>query len=249
MPKKTETTKTVLSKSSALLRLLSRVHLKGIIEECVLVVADGVASVQAIDISNTTFLVATEKIKELPDCTIGIGNLSTVCRFLTDAKSVVLSLLPKKWLLLQRKGFGQIKSQLLDAESVPTAVEEPVELSTLTKKMSLEVELTAKAVEELNYFTSLITTKSVQIEAKDGIITIHSNPNDPQQFKFILTKKASKDWEGKISVFSNFLVAVMQTLNWEGDNAKASLMLGEDQPLLIKQNKNNYWAIVPIVGQ
>ena len=244
---KTEATVAVLTESDTLQHLLSRVHLKGIIEECVLVVEDGIASVQAIDISNTVFLSATEKIPELPNATIGIGNLTTICKFLTDAKKLELSLLPKKWLLLKRKGFGQIKSQLLDAKSVPTAVEEPVEHKALAAKMQVELELSQKCVEELNYFTSLITTKSLVLSAKKGIVSIHSNPNDPQQFRFVLTKKAKKDYEGSVCVFTNFLLAVMQTLAWADDKkSKPVLMMGDEQPLLIQQNKTNYWAVVPI---
>lgn len=240
---KTETI--TITKSDALLRLLSRVHLKGIIEECVLKVEDGIASVQAIDISNTCFLGASEKIAELPDATIGIGNLSTICRFLTDAKTVELGLLPKKWLLLKRKGFGQIKSQLMDPDSVPTAVDKAVSYKDLAANMKIELELSEKCVDELNYFTSLITAKSVAISAKDGLVTIHSNAGDPQQFKFVISTKAKKNWEGSITVFTNYLVAIMQTLVWEKKN-KPTLLLGDKQPLLIQQNSKNYWAVVPI---
>lgn len=237
-----------ISSGFVLASLLKRVHLKGIIEECVLVVKKGIASVEAIDTSNTLFVSVQEDIKADEDLTIGIGNLSTMCRYLEGSDEVSIKV-TDNWITVSRKGFGHIRCQLLQVDEVPTAVKEKNVVKNLLTGSTVTIPITLSHIETLSYYTSLIGSKSIVVSSgKDKGLYMHSNQSDPQQFKFkIAAMKKTADI--RVEVFGDFLLSALQAISPEAfaESGKgATLGLADKRPIIINHDDKNVWALSPV---
>ena len=109
--------------------LLGNVHLGGVLDECVLELSKGIAKVNAIDLSNSIFLSCSEAIADIDEKQkIGIGNLAILCKYLEGAEQVSFTA-KEAWLVVKKKGCGQIKVKLLKTDAVPTALTEKEDTS------------------------------------------------------------------------------------------------------------------------
>ena len=77
------TTKNTI-KTDPLLNMLKQIHLGGLIEECVLKIKDGVAKVEAVDITNSLIIICKKTImgKDI-SVDLGLGNIGILIKFLS----------------------------------------------------------------------------------------------------------------------------------------------------------------------
>lgn len=226
---------------SALGELLQRVHLKGLIQECVLTVSDGVATVQAIDMSNSIFLHCSQKVGG-EDMELGFNNLSTLTKYLDDSGEVEFKI-GDKWLTIKRKGQGQLKFLLLEITQVPTAVKEPDAVKKIKKMEGNAIPITDELRERFAYYFGLVKNKSVVFSITKKKVYIRSNRNDPEQFQFAVGKTKAGDME--VEVYSEHLLSILDHANGK----KSSLHLAEETPVVVHYNKTNLWALTPIAGK
>lgn len=233
--------------AQALSNLLRRVHLKGTLEECVLVVKDGVGSVQAVDMSNNLFLACSEKVEGVDKIKLGIRHLSTLCKYLEDAgeSSVSISTEKDKWIAIKRKGHGQLKCQLLDVEQVPTAVSNKDAVEQILGSKGAKVQIGSNVVEAFAYYMGLVKSKGAVFETIKGVLYLKSNASESEQFKL---KLSAMQKDIVVEVNAEFLLRVLQTVEVE-DKALITLYVKTGRPVIIMQDKKNFWALTPIAAE
>jgi hypothetical protein len=233
--------------SSALSILLNRVHLKGLIEECVLSIKNGVGSIYAVDMSNSIFVSCSSAIGGMENMDIGLGKLSTLCKFLDDGMEVNYDI-TDKWLTLRKRGKGTFKVLLLEKEQVPTAVQENGEESTKAIKESspAKFDLKQTVVDDLIYYITLITCSSVIFSVKNGIASVSSSKDLDQQFNMRIGTTDSKE-EYTVEVYSQYLLSVLRSLTWS-ETEIPTANIGDKTPFVITQNEKNLWALTPIMS-
>jgi len=225
---------------TALGQLLKRVHLRGLIQECVLEVKDGVASVQAVDMSNSVFLYCSEKIDGLDDIQLGLPNLNTLCRFLESTEKVSLKI-KEQWITLRRKGHGHLRFLMLEVEQVPTAITQKDAAKKVTKNEGDPIKLSTKLREDYSSYMSLVKSRGIVLRKRKGSITLQSNKSDAEQFSLKVGKcDAAEDIS--IEVYGEHLAQVFDTIG-DGD---ATLHLADDAPVIIHQGGDNFWALTPL---
>lgn len=248
MPKGTTEKKNVLN-GHAFGTLLKRVHLGGVINECVLTVQKGWGFVQAVDMSNSVFLSCKEQVKGIDDISIGFGNLSTLTTFLSDSNEVELSI-DEKFLSLKRPGRGRIKVLLIEEGQVPTDVRgnKTDAAETIVGLTKVSAPLKEKVVADLVSYIMMVNCNSVFFRTKGDTVYIDNGVKEEQQFSMRIGKtqsgKTSEDLV--VEVYSQYLLSVLRNLLW-GEKEEPSILLGEKCPVVIMQNKTNLWALTPIM--
>lgn len=230
-----------------LFSLLKRVHLSGLINECVLSVEEGLAKVQAVDMSNSVFVSSKEKISGIKDMTVGVGNLPTLTSFLSDGSDVELTI-SEKYLSLRKPNRGTIRTILLVKEQVPTATQGDGE-ETVKKVLGFvksTIPLSKTKVADLVEYISMVGCGSVFFRIKSGLVLADNGFTSEQQFSLRLGKVDEKSEELSVEVYSQYLLAVLKNLEWPEKNPP-KLGLGGKVPLLIQQDKENLWALTPIM--
>lgn len=223
--------------------LLERINLKGRIEECVLTVVDGKATVRAMDVSNTTFVASTAKVG-MEDCTLGLSRLSTLCKFLNDAAEVSIKVKDTQ-LALRRKGHGSLTVVLLEPEEVSTKVEDANAPKKIMKNASITKDFTADIKEKLEYYLALVNCESVVFECIDKVLSIRSGGHTDSEFQMRAGKVKSPD-NVKVEVYTECLKPVMQVADFSNEKPPV-INFGADSPLIITQGKNTIWALTPVV--
>lgn len=223
--------------------LLNRVYLAGLIEECVLEIANEHGKINAVDMSNSVFLSCSEPIKGMADMKIGLGNLGILCRFFQEEGTYSFSI-KEKWIIAKKKGHGYIRVRLLDTAQVPTVVVHKDAKSKILGGCSASFNITQKIAEDLIYYIGLLSTGTVSFNIKDNHVFIHSNKLEEQQFN--LSVGVIKADDIKTEVYGQHLVKIVQCLKWEKDIIP-NIHLGDGAPVVIQQDEDNLWAITPIL--
>lgn len=246
-----ETVKRVGLNGSALCSLLKRVHLRGMVEECLLEVKAGMGSINAVDMSNSIFISCEEELGEMEDTSLGLGKLALLTQFLEGSTEVTYSVESKDkegtWLTLRKVGHGQIKVLLVEKTQIPTVVQGNAEE---TKKGMLKLTkdtfaIEQKAVEDLINYIGMLGAASVFIKAKRGVVTACSSPDAEQQFTLRFGKLTNTESEISVEVYSQYLTSVLKSLTW-GTGNEPIARIGNEAPLIIQQNDSNLWALTPI---
>lgn len=225
--------------SAKLSRLVHDVHLNGTIEDCVLICKDNIASITAIDYSNSILVHVVEEIEGLPDLDIGMNSLSKLAKFLGDSEGQVKFTLNDKWVTLSRKR-GKISFLTFDSEMVPTAVEDDAGLlkklkDNVTIKFSLEQDIR----DELLYYMALIGSSTTIIHHDGKKISMMSNPNDEQQFNLIASKQKSDDeQEIRVEVYSKYLSSLLKHAP-----SNTEVHIGHNAPVLFFVDDDNFWSL------
>jgi hypothetical protein len=238
-----------MADGAKLLRLLKRVHLGGIIEEAVVDLDS--YSVQAVDITNSLFVKVSEEGDVDGIGAIGIGNLSLVCKYLDTFKGEVSLSQESNRLIIASKGRGKLKYLTTDPEFIPTAVKEG-DIETLLEPCVGVVELEKAACVDVSTYFGLIKPKSAKFSfnAKTKEVVLDSGLESDHQFTLPIGKgkvvegaKVSSSFS--IEVYSAQIDAIFSVLDWPGKH-KPSLFMAPEHPIVIQQDENNMWALLPL---
>jgi hypothetical protein len=220
----------------ALGRLLNKVYVNGLINDCLLNVSDGVASVEAIDLSNSVFLSVSEDIKAETDFQVGLINIATLCRFLEDSSGDLEAEVKGNWFHVKDAKLGKMKFLLTEPDKVPTAVTETGSAEKLIEmyKDKNKVSVSKEALERFLYYQGLLKPSSVVFKVKNGVVRMKNNEIEPQQFDFQFGKLPG---EFQVEVYASHFLGVLKS----SDTATMSFYLAEGKPVLIKDG-DNCWA-------
>ncbi len=238
--------------SKPMAELLGHVNVRGLVEECLLSVVGGLATVQAIDLTSSLFLSCSAKIGGSGDSlSIGLTKLSMLSKFLADAGDTpFLFKIRDNWLSVKQKRRGSLKIRLLDAESVPTIVESPVTLGQIGQDAIVQLNVLPESVERLSYFVGLVGAPSVvfSVDLK-GHVAVSSNDIAEQQFSFVFGKgvfarKCDKVFSSE--VLADHLLKVFATVGPIEKSGDVRMLIGADCPVIVAMNTGDFWASTPI---
>ena len=236
----------VITDANAFSSLLRRVHLSGIIGECVVNIEGGVVNIEALDCTNSVFVHGSAKVAEEGDAVFGIGNMSTLAKFLTGNDSVEIKIQKSKdseWLTAKRKAYGSVKFLLLDPTEVPTAVQETGVAEKISSGASNSTVILDKAVNGLVDLCGMVGSLTVDLTVKGGLLTVSTAERAPQQFRVPFGKMNKKE-DFTVRIYSEHLLPVLKELDFS-DDKKPKLFLGENAPVIVKQG-GVLWAITPL---
>lgn len=246
---------------SNLLQLLTRVHLGGIVKECVLHSGDdGFCSVQAIDMTNSMFVDVGMETELVGLGQLGLGNIGMLVRFLehnTD-QEISVTMVDNNRLELKNPTGSKLKFLLSEADMIPTVVENPNMMVELTEAYEYIVPLEKSKVEEMLVYYGIVKPASIEFSfTKKGTI-IKGGLETDHQFSIQANKPQRKDGAAlgnmkavAINVFAQHLTAVLSSLNWSEDETPQLMFAGgeESKPLVIQQNADCLWALVPAINE
>lgn len=237
--------------TTALYRLLSRAYLSGTLNECPLEIKNNIASIKAVDMSNSVFFSLEEKIDGMDNMDVGLCKLPLLVSFLENNTGADLSYtLEEKWMTLKKKGQGQIKVLLNTKEETPTATPDGDKTAKKLHGMATDTfEITSTIASQICQYIGLIGCGSVVFEVKKGKVHIHNDKKQEQQFNLNcgkLIKEAKADYT--VELYSQHLVAALKTIVFGDDKALPTISLGADVPVIIELDKKNFWALTPILA-
>lgn len=230
----------------ALGELLSKVHLGGLVEDCVLTVHNNIGTIQSIDISNSIFIDCKKDLGDVEDMVLGLSGLTILCKYTGDEGELFFSVKDKK-LVLHKRGHGKLKLTLLQPDEVPTAVREKDVKKNILEHSSYLTPLTDKAIKNLLYYLELVHPDSMvfQIKKGSGAVIGTTNAISEQQFNTRVGKSEELPEEDiECEVYTKHLSAVLKELD---ANDSATLRLGDKAPIIIEQN-GCLWALTPIIA-
>jgi len=233
-------------------KLLKKVYLGGLINECVLEVSEEKASIHAIDMSDSIYVFVAAKIGGLPDMKVGLSNLSYLCAFL-EREQKALFKIDEKWITFTCKK-NRFKVLHIKPEQITTAISDTEDadksklINKILKKCPNKVELTAKSIDSFLYYVSLIKPKSIQLVSSNNKTSFQSALTTPEaQFSVFLDNNTAEDVV--VELFTDRLVAIFKELDWKSKDSP-TLVYGEEPeiPIAIKQD-NAIWTVTPLQAE
>lgn len=229
--------------------MLRRVNLSGVIGECVLEEGEkGFNHIQAIDLTNSLILSINAKTKFTDFGKLGIGDLSTLCKYLDSTDDTTEMKVSENRLLLKNNS-GSFKYLLSDPELIPTIMEDKDAIEKLVKGCTHEIQIEEESQKRFLTNIGLTKTNSVSIQIKKNSLWIKGGLETEHQFSINMGKvseiKDAKNDEFTIPVFGSHLAAVMSVLDWSTENLP-KLLVKEGRPVIIQQNKD-IWCLT-VVG-
>lgn len=224
--------------------LLQRVGLGGLINECVIHVKKGEASITAVDLSNSVFIHCSEKISDsAANVDFGLNNIPLICSFVEKVETLDVKF-SDKWLTLRRKGGTSLKCLSLDPAEVPTEVSESGSVAKMYGLRLNPVELKPKAVENLLFMIGLVKSKSILLTVKDGELTASSSAADSEQFRVRFGETKAKDCA--VTVFAEHLSRLLQALTSLGEMDAVQMSVADGKPVILDRGEGNFWALTPL---
>jgi hypothetical protein len=238
--------------------LLNRVYLNGKIKECVLRVKNKKLIIQSVDMTNSLFLYCScnRKGVGLEKGSYGIGNLEILCKFFSVIDNNKENLQIKKEdnkLILSKDNSNTFKYLLTDIQVIPTDINQKDAIIKITKNSIYEIELEEQFKKEYNSYTSLIGLQVIQLKMnKNQKVFLCGGREGEHQFEIslgkasLINKTSDKKKEGiQLSIYNEHFGSILQQLKWDGETIP-KIKFAPQNPLVIEQNKNNLWALLPI---
>jgi len=231
-------------------RLLEKVHLNGLIEECLLKIEGGVGTVVAIDLTNSVFLQAREEgLEGLADGSYGITNITLLIKYLKtigdeDVNYTVSD--DGKWLTLKRKSKGKISVLLIEDEDlVCTKMTEEPDMEEIISKYGCSIRFKASFVTEAAYYMGLINEQSVTFQIKDKKAILHTDQKANQYFELPVKGVVESDDDFSVTIYGKHLMSLFEVIKVKKET---KIYILPEYPIVFKQDDENYWAITPIMN-
>jgi len=232
--------------AEALASHLERVHLGGLIGECVLVCEDGQITTTAVDLTNSVFLSIRTPIAMDILGTIGLGNLSIMTKFMELMTGEITIKEDGHKLTIKPQSEGpSLKYLLALPDYIPTYdAGHAGALDTLKEQNPFEAILPKGAVEGYLQMMGLLKPKSGLFSVAPGAhMTITGGLETEHQFTVDLgpTPKAVKQ-AFTLGFYADHLRAVLAAVKGN----EFSIKFGTGQPLLVSvNNEDSWWALLP----
>lgn len=235
-------------KARNLLNLLKRVYLGGVISEAVLNFNKGM--IEAVDSTNSLFLHCIDDVLLKGFGEVGLGDLSLVCKYLESVGDEKLKVLKSdNRLEISSEGKGVLKYLLSDSEYVSSSVKGG-ELDQLIDPSTCTAELKEDFCKQLLLLVNLTKVRDIEFTAKDDMIVVCGGQESSHQFSLVLGqyKKIPKKKFQNVSVriYAHHLSAIISNALVWNDKTYPVLYLAQDRPVIVKQDDNNLWALLPV---
>lgn len=248
------------NENTALARLLKRVYLGGVIDECVMESVDGHLRVEAMDLTGQLFLSCGEESSLLDEGEKwGLGDLPALCGFFEKAEEGAITLKRKDNRVHFKFGKGtdhqgSMRYLLSEIEVIPTAVDDPDALDELESSCEYEAELTERACEDFLMFMALLKVKGVRLYADKKKVYFDGGHEAEHQFETPIGPYEPVTKKGKmpsspfsILVSGDHLRAVIQAVDFDSDEYVPVIRFAPDRPIVVRQDDTNVWVVAPII--
>lgn len=223
--------------------LFSRVCLEGVIEQCVAVSEGGKTAVLAVDMSNSVFVSALADLG-IPDSVLGIGNLSSVVRILSQGGEFLITT-TEGALILKKKGYGSVRFTLMKPEEIPTSVSDDTAGSQILSKCKTCFILEREDSEKIQFFASVLPSSVIQVTGSKGRISFASPTTELNRFSTGAGSFEGKDFANR--VFGSFLLKALKEAFSSAEVKQVEIRTGDKLPLIVCLDSENFWAITPIM--
>lgn len=236
--------------------MLRQIHLGGLLEECVLEIKNGVAKVEAVDITNSLIIICKKPIMgKDTSIDLGLGNLSILIKFLSTVANDKLAFKHNDtgFELKKTNGRRKLAYLLTNPELIATQLQADEKrkkdpLKKIQRMMEQNIELTQSFIKDFLSYITLLKTQDVSIEfdGEEEITFVCGGKND-HNFELTLSTEVENE-EGEdafnIKVNGEYLASIFSTINFDEDHPP-TLSLAEGKLVTI-ENDNAVWALVPL---
>ncbi len=228
--------------------LLERVCLGGLIDECLLIVKEGVGNITAVDTGGSVLLAVSEELSGIEKGKYGISMISTLIKFLGMCKDKELTYAitdDKKWLQLHHKGHGKLSVMLLETEMVSTKLNEDPAIAEEMKKYKVCIDIEQRFIDDALRFMSLVSVGTIAFKVAGGRVQLISGfQGDTQQFEVPLGEcKDVEDFE--CATYAPQVIKVLSVMR-AGKSSRIYLH-SKKKPIIIQQDSKNVWALSSVV--
>lgn len=239
-------------KTDSALALLKQVYLGGIINECVMELDKGKATIEAVDITASIVFVSTASVgsKKLRG-ELGLGNLELLIKFLSTMKDPKLNVeISENRMMISRKDKRRRLDYLLSQPAlIPTRLRmdeddqnDPAE--AFMKMVEVRAELNEGFIKDISSYVATLKTKivTIDIEGEDVVFTL--GPKSEHQFKLSLPLTEEADEDFTLRVNGESLAKILSILEFNEEDDPATIGFGDDVPVII-ESEGALWAISP----
>lgn len=252
-------------KTEQLLTLLKQVSLGGLLEECVLSIEEGVARIEAVDITNSLIVICKKKIlnKEV-NIDLGLGNIDILIKFLSTLDANDKLILkhpmnikggPTSFTLLKTTGRRKLTYLLTNTELIASQIQYGSEkkedpYKKIKDMVECKIELTKSFMKDFLSYINLLKIKDVTLDfdGEEEVSFICGGEND-HQFTLTLSTDAESDFDDsfEIKINGEFLSKIFSIINFDDDDPP--IMSFAEDKIVIVEDAGATWAIVPLTNQ
>ena len=236
-----------------MLSMLNQVHLGGIINEAVVGIKKGKATIEAVDITASIVFISKSSVghKKL-SCELGLGNIELFKRFLQTAKDPKLDIkLTENRMIISRKDKRRRLEYLLSQPAlIPTQLSMDDDDEDAREKFINSIDCRANIdedfVKDFCSYINTLKTKIVTINTKDSNVTFKLGPKSEHQFALMLELNEEADDEINIFVNGEYLAKILSVIEFSQDEDAEPITIGfgDDAPVTI-ESEESLWAISP----
>lgn len=247
--------------TKAFKRMLRQIWLQGILNECVVEVKKGKATVEAVDITNSLIVLTTGSVMSKDSkLTLGLGNLELLINFLSNMEDKQLSFKKESNHLSIKRKDGRRKLDYLTTEPDLIAtrlIEEDNDAEpydTFSKMTEFEAILSPTFIKDFLTYVGLLKTKDATL-IFDGEEELKFILGDPDEHQFEVTlgnevegEAEESDEDGfKVMINGEHLSHVFKIIDYDEEDPP-KIKFAEDVPIMIEVD-NTAWALLPIVEE
>jgi hypothetical protein len=237
-------------KTEAMLSMLKKVHLGGIVEECSLAITKGKGHIEVVDITDSMVIIANKKIasKDIT-CTLGFGNLDLLISFLSTIEDGKIHMNYKSgndYFILQRADSRRKLNYLLtQVELIATNLSlddsEDVDAYKQMKDLAeYSVDLTPTFIKDFLKYIAILKSKETTIIFDDeDKITFQLGRKDDHQFELLLSEEVESlleeeaEEEFEMVVNGEHMARVLGSITYD-DEDPPRLYFSEENPIMIE---------------
>lgn len=228
--------------NDGLIQLLDNVYLGGIIEDCVVEVADGIAKCMATDRSQSIF-VQTTAATTLDDCTLGLQGVEMLSKYLKTYRNREMAIVKKDNILSVKPAGGtQLNFLLSEPDLISTYNADFKDIPDKIATIDLvgDLTLTTEKVSEFLTMMGLFKPKNVELLInKNGKVALHGGNVTTHQFDGTLG--VCKDFEPvNVSFYGPYVTAVLSVIDF---STPATMSLVEGENFMVVRNGLSGWVI------
>lgn len=232
--------------------LFKKVYLGGLIGDSVVSISsDGHFTINAIDITGSLFVSCSERVsKKLDEREIGVGDLKMMIEIFSAAgeDSVSLDFVDgNRMLVAWPKKRGTINYLLKDTELVATSFKGTGDpYKKLVDVCDVKVKFTTQKQKDVLALTKTISvseTRKIQLVCNKKIVSFHGGLDTGHKFNIDIGKVSGKSDSLSLVFNAEFLIHIFDVL--DGD---VELLFGEKTPLVIVQDRKNFWSLEELVS-
>ncbi|RLI66859.1 MAG: hypothetical protein DRO67_00350 [Candidatus Asgardarchaeum californiense] len=229
--------------------MFTDVSLNKTITECVVNVKDEIATVYALDLTESVFVQTSTDLQGVEDCQFGIGSLDVFVRYLNMIRgsSIKVSIDDSRLIIVPKKG-RKLSYLLAEPDLIVTYEDSFLEQGDVIQGEFSDydygkgIDLKQEEVKDLLGIISLFDPNSISLRVNSkGKLTIHTGNETQHQSDISFGKTSCKECEHKL--YSEYFASILSIIKFE-HNPKMFISNEEGSSVIITTD-NTGWILQP----